>query len=253
MAIAASGEPNICLTLTSDNTRDGTPETRYRELHNAFKILVKRVIRQFARKPADRWILRTPEGYEYQDIVSHTITSNTQKGEITRLNYMAFAEETQAGEPHLHILLRMKFIPQRWISQQMDDLISSPVIWIEKIKGVKAAIAYVSKYVTKAPAQFGKSKRYWMSRWYQINRVERTKEPLYTRMNSRITKESFREFVEGIVRKRLIPIQQSRAEWKLLTLDEASRFPAQEPYLYQEPVMLKAYLWTASWRRELRI
>lgn len=253
MAIAASGKPTICLTLTHLYEPGADQAAHYRDLHSAWKILVKRILRQFAKEPKDRWILKTDEGYHYQSIVANTITRKTRAKRIRKLHYMAFAEETKNGEPHLHILLRTVFIPQAWISQQMKELLNSPVTWIEKIKGPKAAIAYVTKYVTKAPAQFGKSRRYWVSRWYQLVKRERTKQPLYERINTRVHFQSFKEFITEILAQGSIPKIISQTEVQLysqrqpktrLGLDQIFPTPADG---------VASSLWLSRWRRELRI
>ena len=66
----------------------------------------------------------------------------------------------------------------------MQELQNSPIVWIEKIKGPRAAIAYVTKYVTKAPAQFGRSKRYWMSRNYQLTKQSKDEVPTFDKRDT---------------------------------------------------------------------
>jgi len=132
-AQAAAGNPTRFLTLTV-NPKVGTdPGDRLDKLANAWRLCVKRLRR-----------LHPKDGIEY----------------------LAIVEETKAGEPHLHILLRAPFIPQRLISAWMGEIMESPIVDIRKVRNAGAAIAYVAKYVTKAPKQFGCRKRYWMSgRW----------------------------------------------------------------------------------------
>lgn len=134
--LAALGTPNKCLTLTINAKIGDSPSDRCRILHHSWTILVKRIKRLL---------------------------------KIKQLPYFAFLEKTRAGEAHLHILLRCKFIPQRWISQQMDELCQSPIVWIEAIKSTKKAIAYVTKYVGKAPERFDSGKRYYRSQSYLAN------------------------------------------------------------------------------------
>jgi len=83
------------------------------------------------------------------------------------IEYMAIVEATKLGEPHLHILLRSPFIPQRYLSRCMSELIHSPIVDIRKVRNADEVVRYVAKYVTKKPAQFGTSKRYWQSKNYQ--------------------------------------------------------------------------------------
>jgi hypothetical protein len=249
MAIAASGNPRSCLTLTCTINIESSPSARYRRLHNAWKLLIKRILRQFMLPPEQRWMLQTEEGNEYQEIIPFQITKATKAKRIRKIHYMAFVEETEAGEPHLHIMLRTVFIPQRWLSQQMDDLLSSPIIWIEKIKGVRSAIAYVTKYVTKAPAQFGKSRRYWLSRHYQINKVKFNDAPLMDRRNSRLVMQRFTDFVQHLLQKGVIAVPIERELLRVYELKSAwSEFRDGDRWR-DCPEITKAYLWLHSYKQ----
>jgi|tagenome__1003787_1003787.scaffolds.fasta_scaffold20982148_5 hypothetical protein len=250
-AIAASGMPNICLTLTVNASEGESQEARYKALHNSWKILAKRIIRQFRKPAGERWQITTEEGYPYVETRSYAITSNTKPDKNMRLHYMAFAEETKKGEPHLHILLRMPFIPQKWLSLQMDELLKSPIVWIEQIKGVKGAIAYVTKYVTKAPAQFGRSKRYWMSRFYQINKSPKQEIPIMSRQNSQLVKQSFTELFDEIIKNGLIPIPLTNSRLRLLQPRYAWKLFSQDGQWSIHPDLSKATIWLETWRRRL--
>ena len=131
--IAAAGNPTTFLTLTINPMRGGSVEERAQDLSNALKILIKRARRKFQKAP---------------------------------IEYFAVFEETKKGEPHLHILMRAPFIPQRWISAVMNELITSPIVDIRKIHGKRQVINYIAKYVAKGPKSFGSMKRYWASRGY---------------------------------------------------------------------------------------
>lgn len=251
MAIAASGRPTICLTLTHWYAPGADQEKHYRELHLAWKNLVKRILRQFNKDPEQRWIMKTDEGYEYQELEAISITRKTKAKVIGKLHYMAFAEETQNGEPHLHILLRTVFIPQAWISQQMKEIIRSPIVWIEKIKGPKSAIAYVTKYCTKAPAQFGKSRRYWVSRWYQLIRKERDKRSLYDRINTKVVFQQFRELISELVRTGSIPRVIKPTEIEVYSQNDPRRRLQRDQIYTDEADGVRSYLWLASWRQRL--
>lgn len=193
------------------------------------------------------------EGGTYQDLRAYTITKKTKAKRIKKLHYMAFAEETENGEPHLHILLRTVFIPQAWISQQMREIIASPITWIEKIKGARSAIAYVTKYVTKAPAQFGKSRRYWISRWFQLKKRERTKQPLYDRINTKVVFQEFRELISEIVVQGYIPKVIGKAEVQLFQR-RAMRDRLPYDQIFQDDVeKMTSYLWLGTWRQRLSI
>lgn len=248
--MAASGRPRSCLTLTVNTATGGTPTERYRLLHHAWKSLVKRILRQFKKPPEDRWLLITEEGYQYQELQSYQITRPIKANRIQKIHYMAFAEETEAKEPHLHILLRTHYIPQRWISQQMDELLQSPIVWVERIKSAGSAIAYVTKYVTKAPAQFGKSRRYWCSKFYQVKNKFKAAEIVMNRRNSQMVKQSFRDFVTEIVRSKSLATQVTRTIVKITPISSVlKRCQYPEDWLY-EPEVVASYLWLAKARRE---
>jgi len=149
------------LTLTVNPTFGASPTDRRNKLHDAWKRLVKRILRD------KKW---------------------------KRLPYMAFLEKTKAGEPHLHILLRCGYIKQRWIARQMRQMIGAPICWIEAIKNLKQAAFYVAKYVTKEPAQFGTGKRYWLSHKWQVNQGEQPEKEPFDRTGIEFQRERWSEF-----------------------------------------------------------
>lgn len=77
--------------------------------------------------------------------------------------FMAFFEGTKAGWPHLHILLRVKWLDQWWLSERMEHHARSPIVDIRRIQSRRKAAFYVAKYAGKQPSQFGTLKRYWRS------------------------------------------------------------------------------------------
>lgn len=133
MAACAAGNPNRFITLTVNPRIGDSPAHRLSLLARAWRVTVQRLRRRYVGKTID---------------------------------YFAIVEETQKGEPHLHILFRGPFVPQAYLSQCMAEIIESPIVDIRKIKNVRETIRYVAKYVTKAPARFGDNKRYWSSRTY---------------------------------------------------------------------------------------
>lgn len=172
MVLAANGHPNKILTLTVNAAVGHSPAHRRDLLHDAWKRLAKRILRQFALPPEKRWHLAKGSRAASMHRMVAGITGRTKQREVEALHYFAFLEKTKRGEPHLHILLRCPFLPQDWLSEAMADMIGSPIVWIEQINSTGHAIAYVTKYVTKAPAQFGKGKRYWKSRKWEVNQGE---------------------------------------------------------------------------------
>jgi len=134
MAQAASGAPTRFVTLTVNPAFYDSPAERLSRLAWAWRNVVKRLRRE-----------RPDEEFEY----------------------LAVVEETKRGEPHLHILLRGPYIRQRWLADAMKELIGAQIVDIRAVRGLRQAVNYVAKYITKAPAQFGKAKRYWMSQHYK--------------------------------------------------------------------------------------
>jgi len=133
MALAASGEPVRFLTLTVNPSTGENQYDRLRALSAAWNVVVKRLRRMFPGK---------------------------------QVEYLAVVEATKAGEPHLHILLRSPFLPQKTLSEWFRDLIGAPIVDIRSIRSMREVVRYVAKYVSKAPAQFGTAKRYWCSTGY---------------------------------------------------------------------------------------
>lgn len=82
----------------------------------------------------------------------------------TRFPFMAvFEKHPSSGRPHLHILLRGRFIDIRVVRAFMTKRLASPQVWIEHFPDARKAANYVAKYVKKAPEKFGNCKRYWSS------------------------------------------------------------------------------------------
>lgn len=136
VALAASGQPTSFITLTVNPAHGPTARARARKLVDAWRVVVRR-----AKKK-----------YGYRSIP-----------------YLAVFEATKAGEPHLHILARVKWIDQRWLSAQMRSLIGAPIVDIRRVKGKRMVARYVAKYVGKEPGKFGTCKRYWRTRDYQVD------------------------------------------------------------------------------------
>lgn len=162
IAQAAAGNPNKLLTLTAKPKEGETPTERLTLLHTAWKKLTKRIMRKY------HW---------------------------PKLHYLAVVEKTKRGEPHLHILLRCGFIPQRWLSAQMQELAGAPVVDIRAIHNARHAIRYVTKYIGKAPGKFGTHQRYWMSRDWEQVKVDDDTTNQYDPYTMHITRQSWRDFI----------------------------------------------------------
>jgi hypothetical protein len=128
--LARAGNPDLFLTLTTSKETDPDPDRAAALLTRAWRLVVKRAKRHFKWK---------------------------------HLPYFTVIEAQKNGMPHLHILLRSKYIPQKWISEQLAELINAPIVYIERIHNPRRMAAYVAKYVGKAPHKFANCKRYWRS------------------------------------------------------------------------------------------
>ncbi len=84
------------------------------------------------------------------------------------LPFMAVFEATQTGWPHLHILARCGFIDQKRLSDFMREACGSPIVFIRKVESAARGAAYLAAYIKKAPAKFGKFKRYWRSKAWDL-------------------------------------------------------------------------------------
>jgi hypothetical protein len=62
-------------------------------------------------------------------------------------SYVCVLEFTQAGVPHLHVLLD-RYIHQRWISKVWDSLGGGRIVFIKQVT-VRRVARYLSKYLTK--------------------------------------------------------------------------------------------------------
>lgn len=136
--LAKAGAPNRLITITVSPKVGVSPADRAARLARAWRVTVARAKRQL---------------------------------KLPRLDYLAVFEATKRGEPHLHILCRCGFIPQRWLSAQMRELVGAPVVDVRQVKNARQAAVYVAKYIGKAPHRFATCKRYWHTRdWSQAKR-----------------------------------------------------------------------------------
>lgn len=132
---AREGKPNVFLTLTVNPARYETFDAAARDLKNAWVNL---------RRAMER---------------DH---------EVRRPPFIAIFEKTKAGWPHLHILMRCKFIDQKWYSETMRRLIGAHIVDVRWIDNVGRVAAYVAKYISKAPESFAHCKRWWRSHDYSV-------------------------------------------------------------------------------------
>jgi hypothetical protein len=133
IAIAIAGNPERFVTITWNHRQNLTPELAAAKLADAWRKTVRQIRKLNPHKD---------------------------------LQYLCVVERTKLGWPHLHILTRGPWIPQRWLSEQLRALAGSPIVDIRRISSSNAAARYVAKYCGKEPARIGTTKRYWMSKNY---------------------------------------------------------------------------------------
>lgn len=142
--LAKSGKPTRFLTLTIRFQEGDDADDAARRLARAWRLLRLRIKKRYR---------------------------------VKKVPFIAVWEATKRGAPHLHIFMRGRYLHQKWLSEQMDDLINSPVVDIRKIQNKDKAANYVTKYITKAAKQFAGCKRYWRSQDWQLEKKENPNGP----------------------------------------------------------------------------
>lgn len=139
IAQGIGGTPNTFLTLTYRVREGKTPNQAALELSRAWRLVRLRLMRKYKLK---------------------------------KLPFLAVFEKTKLGWPHIHILLRTRYLDYSLIRGWMEEIADSPVIWIKKIPNMKQAVGYVTAYCGKATEKFETAKRYWQSRDYDLRDPE---------------------------------------------------------------------------------
>lgn len=135
VAQAIGGEPDSFITFTLSATLHPNPELAARVMIDAFGALARLIRRTWRGKPFE---------------------------------YLWITEATKIGTPHLHVLARAPYIPQRWLSAEWERLTGSRIVDIRRIRGRRQVAAYAAKYAGKNPHQFGTCKRYSATRGYRV-------------------------------------------------------------------------------------
>ena len=164
IAQAISGKPTIFLTLTVNPKRYSEPEEAASDLTAAWDVLKKRMVRECGRNTARKTQpFGAPKAGGYRPSNDGTYRKRVIFGE-PKLQYIWVMEKTKAGWPHLHILIRAKWIDQEWLSVQMMNLIGAPIVDVRRIVSNRMVVAYCAKYVGKCAEKFAWTKRYSQSR-----------------------------------------------------------------------------------------
>lgn len=159
---AKAGKPTTFITLTSNPASGATPAKRAQATIDAWRHIVRQLRRQ---------------------------------KRFARLQYLVVIEKTKNGEPHLHILARMPYLSQKWLSDQMRVLTNAPIVDIRRVRSEKEAAAYVAKYAGKNPAVFEGTKRYWRSLDYMHPTRRELREQRDPDVEYYFIREPFAEYV----------------------------------------------------------
>ena len=139
VALAQSGQPGAFITLTSGPETGRSPVEAARALVLAWRKVRREAMRVYG---------------------------------LDRLPFLAVFEATKAGRPHLHILARVRWLDQAWLSKRMAFHARAPIVDIRRVNTPRQVANYVAKYIGKAPHRFGTCKRYWASRDYELPRED---------------------------------------------------------------------------------
>lgn len=135
MAQAIGGAPRTFLTLTTRREAGQSPDIAALKSSHAWRLLRLRIMRRYRLK---------------------------------RLPFLAVMEAHKSGWPHLHIMLRMPYVPWAWLRAQWQELTGSPGVTIQHIDSQARVAKYVAPYCSKCAHKFGTAKRYWQSRDYDL-------------------------------------------------------------------------------------
>jgi len=142
---AIRGKAKIFVTLTVNPGLPGTAEDRCKLLIMYWRKIVKDACKRY--------------GYK-------------------KIPFLAVVEAQKSGEPHLHIIARVPYIAQHWLSNRMKHYLNSPICWVEEIKSRRKLGNYIAKYIGKDPHKFGTCKRYWRSMSF-VARIKKEKPAWY--------------------------------------------------------------------------
>lgn len=168
IAQGIGGQPNTFLTLTVSRADWPDPELAAVALAHAWRVVRLRAIREARRNTHRRKYptgARPPGGWKLN---SHGFVQKKVILDGEKLPFLAVFERTKAGWPHLHILIRSRWIDHSWLRAQMLDTMKSPIVHIERLHDSRKGAVYCSKYCSKATDKFLFCKRYWCSQNYDL-------------------------------------------------------------------------------------
>jgi hypothetical protein len=169
IAQAIGGLPNTFITLTVKPKIGESPTTRARSLVYAWREIRRKASNK--HRQIDWWHL--VEWMEHEKWRHKQGRPRTKQGlqhpDNGTIPFLAVFERHKSGEPHLHILCRSEWIPQKWLSDEMRRLTGAFIVDVRRTYSPSECAAYCTKYVGKDPAIYGNCKRYWASQDYELD------------------------------------------------------------------------------------
>ena len=135
MHAAKRGRPNAMLTLTVSSTQYPDADEAARRLKTGWIALRRRIERN--------------EGQE-------------------KTPFIVVFEKHKSGHPHMHLLIRSKFISWDKLRTWWEEITGSTHVHIRKIRKPSQALFYVCKYIGKDLEAFTGCKRWWRSHNYNV-------------------------------------------------------------------------------------
>lgn len=135
IAFGKRGQPTAMLTLTVSSKAYDTPHEAAQDLKRALVALRKRIARAFP-------------------------------GET--MPFLAVFERHESGFPHLHLLIRARFLPVKRLREMWEGITKHS--WNVNIMALRTVgqVAYAAKYIGKDLAPFEHCKRWWRSHAYDM-------------------------------------------------------------------------------------
>lgn len=92
--------------------------------------------------------------------------------ELANFEFMAVFEAHKSGWPHLHLIIRGKYLPWHDLQRMWFEITGSTHIDIRKINSKGQAALYVAKYIGKDLHHFEHCKRWWRSHHFSDEMVD---------------------------------------------------------------------------------
>lgn len=130
MAKIASGRPTRSITLTCPAGKFRTRLQAAQAMKKAWTRLAAEIRKRFEMHPALRWL--PPRERHLKEKAMRSRGKPTSWDKPHGFEYCLVWELHKNGWPHLHILTRGCFIPQKWLSYWWNRLGIGPIVWIKR-------------------------------------------------------------------------------------------------------------------------